>query len=391
MAKFGGMTLTTPGRNLLAKALTGAELKFTRVSAGDGRMPDGQNIQNMTAMVHHIRDLRVETINVTGVGTATIQTVMSNKGLAAGFFVREIGLWAQDPDGGEVLYGYCNAGDEADYMPGQDGPDAVEYLFSLVTVIDQATNVTAVIQGGLVYATREELNTRMDRLFGKVGPIADFWTRSDGDDKSLRPTPLADVRRAILGLADIGSLNRRVERLEDIIAQILLEMEVQNIYPNYSHWIIEDFRVVDQIDLYTCRVNSVVAGDDSLDCKLVAGMLPGSQYTLSDGMSSELVRVKSVSIENGVQRVILNAPVENTYRLGSCRLTRTSATIANGQATGPAGTKSLFWSPGIVWKGQGAETEIAVKLKTDVASAGMFTSTGDVAFTADGLLTLEAR
>lgn len=221
---------------------------------------------------------------------------------------------------------------------------------------------------------------------------------SDGIDmeeiaQKISQTTDEAVRRALQRLEglDVASLTNSVERLQDLTAQILLELEVQNIYPEHKCWLIEDFRVPDQIDLFTCNVSSVVTGDDSLDCELIAGILPSSQYTLSDDMSSELVHVKSVSIQNGVQRVILNTPVQNTYRLDSCRLTRTSATISNGQATGPAGVQGLSWSPGIVWKGQGAETEIFVKLKTDVANAGIFTSMGDVAFTTDGLLTLEAR
>ena len=85
MAKFGGMTLTKEGRNLLAKALTGKDLKFVRVATGDGRLPDGQSIYDMTAMVHPVQDLPIASCTVTGVGTATIQAVMTNQGLDMGF------------------------------------------------------------------------------------------------------------------------------------------------------------------------------------------------------------------------------------------------------------------------------------------------------------------
>ena len=40
MAQFGGMELTNAGRNILAKALLGKTLKFTRAWAGDGYITD---------------------------------------------------------------------------------------------------------------------------------------------------------------------------------------------------------------------------------------------------------------------------------------------------------------------------------------------------------------
>ena len=127
-----------------------------------------------------------------------------------------------------------------------------------------------------------------------------------------------------------------------------------------------------------------------LDCDPVAGMYPGSWYTITDGLSYELVRVKSVSIENTIQRVILASPVQNTYRLENCRLYRTSATIGeNCTVSGPTGKKTESWNPTTVWKGQMADEEVPVKLETTVGNSGLFITAGDVGFTADGLLTLE--
>lgn len=238
---------------------------------------------------------------------------------------------------------------------------------------------------------------KVEELLAMVRKILAI-TGSDGIDMeeiSQKISQATDeaVRRALQKLEglDVASLTNSVERLQDLIAQILLELEVQNIYPGHKYWIIEDFRVPDQIDLFTCNVSSVVAGDDSLDCESLSGILPGSHYTLSDGINSEIVCVRSMSDANGIRRIMLTAPVKKAYSVKSCRLLRASARIENGQAVGTAGAKSLCWSPGIVWKGQGDETEIPIKLNTDVVNADIFAGTGDVAFTANGLLTLEGR
>jgi hypothetical protein len=209
MAKFGGLTLTQGGRTLLGKALAGKELKFTYVMSGDGFLPDEQEIYDLTGMINPIRDLPIHSAEPTGVGTATIQAIMNNADLTTGYFVREIGLFALDPDDEtEILYAYCNAGDKADFMPAPDGPDVVEYLISLVAVIDQAQNVTAVVNGGLVYVTHEELENRLKNIFPTnndgVNPseIDAIWARLNNEDRVLRPIQINMIKHAILGSED---------------------------------------------------------------------------------------------------------------------------------------------------------------------------------------------
>ena len=103
------------------------------------------------------------------ISTAKITVVMTNKEMEAGFFFREIGLFAEDPDTGEeLLYGYSNSGDTADYMPGQDGPDAVYYRFDLTVIVDQAKNVTAIFSDNPLAVTHRQLNERTDEILKYV-------------------------------------------------------------------------------------------------------------------------------------------------------------------------------------------------------------------------------
>ena len=45
MAQFTGMKLTNNGMNLIAKALIGKQLKFSRAWAGEGVFPEGTVIE----------------------------------------------------------------------------------------------------------------------------------------------------------------------------------------------------------------------------------------------------------------------------------------------------------------------------------------------------------
>ena len=103
------------------------------------------------------------------IGTAKVSVVMTNKDLTEGFFFREIGIFAEDPDSGdELMYGYCNAGNKADYLPGQDGPDAVYYRFDLTVVVDKAKNVTAIFSDNPLAVTHSQLDQRLDAVMKSV-------------------------------------------------------------------------------------------------------------------------------------------------------------------------------------------------------------------------------
>ena len=156
MANFSGLILTDRGRDILAAALTGETLTFTRVALGDGLAP--ANPEGLATLVSEKRNAPIQSFAVIGNGTSRIRAIVTNVGLAAGFFAREVGVFATDPDtGSETLYAYANAGDQADYLPAAGGATIVEQLFDLITVVDTAPNVVAVINDSLIYATKDEL------------------------------------------------------------------------------------------------------------------------------------------------------------------------------------------------------------------------------------------
>ena len=183
MAQFNDMILTDGGRSLIAKALQGKKLVFTRAVAGDGIVEGYEAIPNwqidreaylafmnkitaMTDIVHPIREMEIRGIfTPPQIGTATIKTILTNAGYDLGFFFNEIGLFAKDPDtDDEVLYGYCSAGNKGDFMPGQGNSNAVKYYFDLVVTIGQAENVTAIFSEDPASVTLPEMDIRVDDI-----------------------------------------------------------------------------------------------------------------------------------------------------------------------------------------------------------------------------------
>ncbi|MFZ8861397.1 MAG: phage tail protein [Thermocrinis sp.] len=158
MADFRGTILTQRGRNLLAKAQTENALTFTKIKIGDGLWPSNTDPTQLNDLVSPKLNLPIQEIRVVGDGTVRLRFVLTNTGLSQGFFMREIGIYAQDPDIGEILYAVAYAGDRADFIPA-DGITKVENVVDIYTVIANAQNVTAVISDTVVLATKQDIDT----------------------------------------------------------------------------------------------------------------------------------------------------------------------------------------------------------------------------------------
>ncbi len=196
MANFKAMTLTKAGRNVLAAGQTGTPIIFTRVKAGDGVLPPDASIADMTDIINWITDLPINSNTVTGDGMAEVECILSNQNLEHGYWFREIGLFAMDVEGNEVLYAYSNAGDEPDYIPAGGGAHAVHIIFTLITVVDQAENVTAIIGDNLGFVTFPRLAEELDKLFAPYVPANGFWTFST-EEKKLRPATVAESLKVL--------------------------------------------------------------------------------------------------------------------------------------------------------------------------------------------------
>lgn len=107
MAVFGGLILTNIGRNLYAKAQSGKNLKITKIVIGDGELGSSEGMINLTSLKHELFSCNIKEIKIIQNVIAKITFVLKNQGLKEGFYWRELGIFAEDPDTlKEVLYCY---------------------------------------------------------------------------------------------------------------------------------------------------------------------------------------------------------------------------------------------------------------------------------------------
>lgn len=141
---FADNAVTAAGDLLIAKALTGQPIVFTRLVIGDGYIPEAGDPHDMTAMVSPRVEVPITKCALNNEGGAVIGGRWTNAGMQTGFYYRELGVFADDPDEGEILYSYGNSGGTARWVPPGTGSDLIEELIDVVTTVGYASDVTAV-------------------------------------------------------------------------------------------------------------------------------------------------------------------------------------------------------------------------------------------------------
>ncbi|HYF75161.1 MAG TPA: phage tail protein [Candidatus Nitrosocosmicus sp.] len=160
MAGQFNFVLTNKGASLLAKLQAGGTLNFTKVQIGDGQI-GATDPKTLNALIAAKHQPAVSSVFYVAPNKAKVGTQFNNSNFASPFVWREIGLFATDPNEGEILYAYGNAGATAETIPASNTP--VEKWYDIIAVAGNATTINATISPGS-YITREEY-ARASKLY----------------------------------------------------------------------------------------------------------------------------------------------------------------------------------------------------------------------------------
>lgn len=191
MAAFINNDITAAGLLVLAKGVAGKQINYTKIVLGDGYLEEGQTPRSLTGVVSPKATIDITKCVVNGDGTVTVGGVFTNDQTNDGFYYRELGLYADDPDEdvGEVLYCYGNCGDLAEWIPPTGGATIVEKTIDIVTAIGTATNVTAYIPRTPTPPRRTTKTTRPSPSRRRPRPIRPSSSRSRPSGSQSRPRP----------------------------------------------------------------------------------------------------------------------------------------------------------------------------------------------------------
>ena len=144
MPNWNGIILTNKGRVLQAKVEAGETLNLTKLKLGSGIISEGQSLEALSDLIRPEQNLGIAAKTAMENGFTKIEATITNAGLEEGYYVRELGVFAQDPDDGEILYAVTT--DTApDYLPAQGGAAVLSQEFAVYITTSNVDHIEATI------------------------------------------------------------------------------------------------------------------------------------------------------------------------------------------------------------------------------------------------------
>lgn len=174
--------ITTRGLQLLARLASGAEqLEFTGVKVGTGVVPDGTDPAQLMHLVSYKMDGMIADYGYDQeTDDAFVVMQITNAGITSGFVMTEVGLFAMDPDRGEILYAYVDLSEDPNYIMPEENGRAKTVQIKMHVVVGEAADITATINPlsqVTMEAFQRELGKKTDSEGGDISDaVAGFET-----------------------------------------------------------------------------------------------------------------------------------------------------------------------------------------------------------------------
>ena len=143
MAEFSKLVITKAGQALIAKVLEGTakDVDFTKVAASKAAFTVDE-LELLTALPDVMQEEKISYKARTNDVTVQIETAFNNTKLTVGYPMNTLGLFAVDPDDGEILYAACAETSGYCYMPPYNGLTVSGAYIRLITTVGNADNVS---------------------------------------------------------------------------------------------------------------------------------------------------------------------------------------------------------------------------------------------------------
>ena len=172
MAKYKSIVVTNGGLDLVAAAHNGDTIEFTAIKTGAGVYDGTEVLAEATAL----KDVK-QTLGISGLvkddNVIKVRTTLSNDGLDTGYSLSELGLYAKDSSGNEILYAIVVAEQgREDYIPAYaDAPTTVTFeLYVDATAYESGVTFQATVIAG-TYATPQDVNDAVASMTSRMGTM----------------------------------------------------------------------------------------------------------------------------------------------------------------------------------------------------------------------------
>lgn len=143
MAHFTGLVITKRGQTLLAGVIAGIadKVRFTKIRLS-GAEYDTTELEFLVELSDVRQTSLISHIEKSGESAVNVEAEFSNENLTEGYYMRTLGLYADDGEGGELLYAVAAEQSGNCYMPPFNGATISGALVNLVAAVGNAENIS---------------------------------------------------------------------------------------------------------------------------------------------------------------------------------------------------------------------------------------------------------
>lgn len=171
MAEYSKLVMTKKGQALQAKMIAGTgNVQFTKVASSDAQYTVAQ-LEGLTSLSSVKQTTLISKVERTNTVAIKVEAAFSNTELKTGYYMRTLGLYALDPNEGEILYAACIETSGSCYMPPYNGVTVTGAYIQMYQTVGNAENVSLTVNPG-AYATIgdiQELESEIADLKAYIG------------------------------------------------------------------------------------------------------------------------------------------------------------------------------------------------------------------------------
>ena len=213
MNTWENTVLTDKGRSLMAKLTQGNSLNITKAVAGVGFVTPGL-LAKQTEVTDPKQSLTFKPVSYPETGKCAITVSLKNDGIATGYAATQVGLYATDPDEGEILLfiSQSPSAERGTDIPSETEMPGYSSEWTFYLQYGQADGVTVTVDPANTVSQKEMEDYVAANVGGKrasrltVGTSASGWTEKDCDYLCDGTADDVEINAAIEALNNGGEI-----------------------------------------------------------------------------------------------------------------------------------------------------------------------------------------
>ena len=163
--------ITDAGKALQAKVLAGtAKYSFTKIALGDGFVNDSTDYKTLTELKQRRADVEITSVTYSDDNTCSVSGIFKSTDVTTALYVREAGLYAEDPDAGEILFA-AHYYDSPTVFDSASGAYSKEFVFVIGVESADQVNVTVNPAGIATQAQIDKVQAQIDKVPAQINKV----------------------------------------------------------------------------------------------------------------------------------------------------------------------------------------------------------------------------